>query len=85
MTKKFSKCLDEADLDFDKTFQQQAATVKTTTTKQITQSSSTGTTTEVKESSTTETVEASGVQKDEKLWDKPLGRLCFHLIKLIGY
>lgn len=74
--KKFTKYLDEADLDFEKTFQQQAATVTTTTTPQI-QSSSIVSSTQVKESSTTaEKSEASGIQKDDKLWDKPLGKLC---------
>lgn len=74
--KKFTRHLDEADLDFEKTFQQQAATVTTTTTTKIIQSSSSGEATEVKESSTTvQKSEASGVQKDGKLWDKPLGEL----------
>lgn len=67
--KKFTKYLDEADLDFEKTFQQQSVTV-TTTTQQSVQSSATVTSSDVKET-TTETV----VKKEEKSWDKPLGEL----------
>lgn len=65
--KKFTKYLDEADLDFEKTFQQQSVTV-TATTQQSVQSSATVSSSEIKES-TKETV----VKKEEKLWDKPLG------------
>lgn len=74
--KKHTKFLDEADLDFEKTFQQQSATVATSTSQSI-QSSSTVTTSAIEESSTShssiETVESSTVKKDEKLWNKPLG------------
>jgi hypothetical protein len=76
--KKFTKFLDEADLDFEKTFQQQSAIVTTSTSKTI-QSFSTITTSGTTESSTTqsstEKSESSTSKKDEKLWDKPLGEL----------
>lgn len=78
--KKFTKYLDEADLDFEKTFQQQAPHVTTTitTTSQVVQSSSTITSSGVKETSssqsTVETAGSSSIKKDDKLWDKPLGR-----------
>ena len=74
--KKFTKYLDEADLDFEKTFQQQSPLV-TTTSSQIIQSSSTITSSDIKESSsqsTVEKVESSSITKEEKLWDKPLGK-----------
>lgn len=74
--KKYTKYLDEADLDFDKTFQQQSAIVTTSTSK-VVQSFSTITSSDVKESSssssTVEKVESTTVKKDEKPWDKPLG------------
>lgn len=75
--KKFtSKFLDDADLDFDKTFQQQSATVTTSISHSI-QSSSTVITSDIKEtSSMVEKVESSTVKTEEKLWDKPLGKLC---------
>lgn len=76
--KKYTKYLDEADLDFEKTFQQQSAIVTTVTSQSI-QSSSTVSSSDTKESSstqsTTDTKESSVVKKDEKLWDKPLGNL----------
>lgn len=74
--KKFTKYLDEADLDFEKTFQQQSSTVTTTTTQNVQSSSSTlassDSTTSSTSQSTVEKVEPS-IKKDEKLWDKPLG------------
>jgi hypothetical protein len=81
--KKYTKYLDEADLDFEKTFQQQSAgAIVTTATSQIIQSSTTSTTTSTdkQESSTSQStvVETSTIKKDEKLWDKPLGKfVCF--------
>lgn len=76
---KYTKYLDDADLDFEKTFQQQAASVTTTISQSI-QSSSTVTSSDMKESSTSskttvEKVESKEVKKEEKLWDKPLGEL----------
>lgn len=76
--KKYTKYLDEADLDFEKTFQQQSAIVTTSTSQSI-QSSSTTTSSDTKEVSTSqstiETVESKVITKDEKLWDKPLGKI----------
>lgn len=78
-TQKFTKYLDEADLDFEKTFQQQSAIV-TTITSQTVQSSSMDT--KESTSSTTVTTTTSTTtekdSKDEKLWEKPLGE--FNLI-----
>lgn len=76
--KKYTKYLDEADLDFEKTFQQQSPLVTTTTsTTQNVQSSSTITSSDKKETSssqsTVEKEESSSIKKEEKLWDKPLG------------
>lgn len=72
--KKFTKYLDEADLDFEKTFQQQSPTVTTTTTQNV-QPSSTLASSDTSSTSLPSTVEKveSSVKKDEKLWDKPLG------------
>lgn len=67
------RLLDDADLDFDKTFQQQSATVTTTTSHNI-QSFSTSTSATREASSTSaEQAKSSAIQKEEKLWDKPLG------------
>jgi hypothetical protein len=76
LTKKYTKYLDEADLDFEKTFQQQSTIVTTATSQQI-HTSSTTTSSDIKETSssqsTTEKVELGAVKKDDKFWDKPLG------------
>ena len=73
LSKKYTKFLDEADLDFEKTFQQQSTIVTTTT---VHQTSSTSTSSDVKDSSLSQTlpekVETGAVKKDEKLWEKPL-------------
>lgn len=67
------RLLDDADLDFDKTFQQQSATVTTTTSHNI-QSFNTSTSSTREASSTSaEQAESSTIKKEEKLWDKPLG------------
>lgn len=78
-TKKFTKYLDDADLDFEKTFQQQSAIV-TTITSQTIQSSSTdtkeSTSSTIVTTTTTSTTEKETTEKDskdEKLWEKPLG------------
>jgi Tfp pilus assembly major pilin PilA len=75
-TKKFTKYLDDADLDFEKTFQQQSAIVTTITSQTVQSSSmdtkeSTSSTTVTTTTKTTETTEKDS--KDEKLWEKPLG------------
>lgn len=79
-TKKYTKYLDEADLDFEKTFQQQSAIVSTVTSNTTQSSTSTIVTSlDAKDSTstvtTTTTVISSSSEKkdDEKLWDKPLG------------
>lgn len=79
---KFTKYLDEADLDFEKTFQQQSAIVTTATSQSI-RSSNITTSSDITESSssqsTVEKVESSVVKKDDKFWDKPLGKnMSFH-------
>jgi hypothetical protein len=83
ISSKFTKYLDDADLDFEKTFQQQSKVVSSVVTQNI-QSSSTSlssvTETSSKSSSsstqsTTQLVEKSTEEKkEEKLWDKPLGK-----------
>lgn len=84
ITSKFTKFLDDADLDFEKTFQQQSKIVSSVVTQNI-QSSSTSlssvTETSSKSSSsstqsTAKLVEKSSEveKKDDKLWDKPLGK-----------
>jgi hypothetical protein len=79
-TKKFTKYLDEADLDFEKTFQQQSAVHTSTTsssseTKESSSSAASSITTVTTTSSTI--VQSSSAtekeEKDEKLWEKPLG------------
>lgn len=76
LSKKYTKYLDEADLDFEKTFQQQSTIVTTATSQQV-HTTSTTTSSDTTESSTTqsttEKVETGAVKKDEKFWDKPLG------------
>lgn len=67
-----SKLLEDSDLDFDKTFQQQSATVSTSTSHSIQSSSTTTTSSTQGSSSTVEKVESS-IKKDDKFWDKPLG------------
>lgn len=73
LSKKFTKFLDEADLDFEKTFQQQSTIVTTT----IQRTSSTSTSSDSKDGATTqvttEKVESGAIKKDDKFWDKPLG------------
>jgi len=75
-TKKQTKYLDEADLDFEKTFQQQSAIVTTQNIQSSTNSSFTTTTTlqsETKESSSVQATESS--KKDDKVsFEKPLGK-----------
>lgn len=72
--KKFTKNLDEADLDFEKAFQQQSPSV-TTTSQGIQSPASTTTSAEGSSQSTVEKVESSSSKKEEKLWDKPLGKM----------
>lgn len=76
-----SRLLDDADLDFDKTFQQQSAKITTTTSHSI-QSFSTNTS-GIREASSTsaEKAESSTIKKDEKLWDKPLGKTCLEQLE----
>jgi hypothetical protein len=73
LSKKYTKFLDDADLDFEKTFQQQSTIVTTT----IQQTSSTSTSSDIKDNvstvTTTTKVESGAVKKDDKFWDKPLG------------
>jgi hypothetical protein len=72
--KTITKYLDEADLDFEKTFQQQSGlTTITTVTTTVSSDGKEST------STTTEKVETSS-SKDEKLWDKPLGIYYNHTI-----
>ncbi|KAG5672420.1 hypothetical protein PVAND_002550 [Polypedilum vanderplanki] len=78
--KKFTKYLDDADLDFEKTFQQQSGihTITTTTSSEAKESTSASTesyiTTITTTSSSTTVQSSSTTQKDEeKLWEKPLG------------
>jgi hypothetical protein len=86
-TKKFTKYLDEADLDFEKTFQQQSAIVSTVsqivgTTTTIVKESTSNETSDgktVTSTTTTTTVVSSTEQEDDqadekKLWEKPLGK-----------
>jgi hypothetical protein len=68
-TKKFTKFLDDADLDFEKTFQQQSGTTTTITSE----SSSSGATSSTVTTTTVQSSSTSSKQEDEKLWDKPLG------------
>lgn len=68
-----SRLLDDADLDFDKTFQQQSAKLTTTTSHSIQSSSTTESGVQETSSKTAEKVESSAIKKEEKLWDKPLG------------
>lgn len=78
-TKKFTKYLDDADLDFEKTFQQQSAIV-TTITSQTVQSSAIDSKEEstsskiVTTTTTTKSETTDKDSKDEKLWEKPLGK-----------
>lgn len=84
--KKLTKYLDDADLDFEKTFQQQSAIVTTITSQNVQSSSSsdtkentsstvtTTTTTKTTEEATKETMAEGPTSKDEKLWEKPLGK-----------
>ena len=83
--KKLTKYLDDADLDFEKTFQQQSAIVTTITSQTIQSSSSsdskentsstvTTTTTKTTEATKEETIAEGPTSKDEKLWEKPLGK-----------
>jgi hypothetical protein len=75
-SQKFTKYLDDADLDFEKTFQQQLSGFTTSTTRTI-QTFTTTTSSDPKESSTShstvEKVETSTSKDGDKLWDKPLG------------
>lgn len=75
-TKKFTKYLDDADLDFEKTFQQQSAIV-TTITSQTVQSSSIDTKESTSSTTVTTTTTSETTEKDEKLWEKPLGESGF--------
>lgn len=85
--KKFTKYLDDADLDFEKTFQQQSAIVTTITSQTVQSSSSdtkentssTVTTTTKTTEATKETIAEGPTSKDEKLWEKPLGKTGSHL------
>lgn len=68
-SKKFTKFLDDADLDFEKTFQQQSTIVTTTVQQTTSTSDDKGTVSTV----TTTTTETGAIKKDDKSWDKPLG------------
>lgn len=75
--KKLAKYLDEADLDFEKTFQQQSAMAKIVTSK-TNQSTSIDTskmteTSQITSNSSTAKTLTSVKKDDEQLWDKPLG------------
>lgn len=66
-----SRLLDNADLEFNKTFHQQSATV--TTTSHIQSSSTTSSDIQETSSKTAEKIESSTIKTEEKVWDKPLG------------
>ncbi len=84
--KKFTKYLDDADLDFEKTFQQQSAIVTTiTSTVQSSNDTDEGTSSRVVTTTTTttttvETKDEEGDSKDEKLLENPLGEFKIEIL-----